>query len=368
MATIAFLMEHEEGHLLPTFHLARRLAARGHRVLYLGLVDGADFVRRQGFEYLPILEDLVPRGTLRTVRGASQEGGGGSALPEVSWFDLYERYLGALVRGALDEVVRTVRPDLFLASLFHGANTMAVHYRYGRPIVLITPFLRTRPKADFAQAIANTLTDLRGGMDELMQLVRRTVPSARRLSDVTAPFLRLRELILCPVDLEIPGEDHAREPDVHYTEASVDLERREDGEFPFDRLDPDRRLLFASFGSQAQVYGRERALRLVDAALKAVASRPDWQLVLTAGGLRQEELPPLPANAVVVPWAPQLALLRRAAVAITMGGSGPPRSASSTVFPWWSCRRSTISPTTRAGSRITASGCGATSTPSPPKA
>jgi UDP:flavonoid glycosyltransferase YjiC (YdhE family) len=41
MSSIAFLIEHEEGHLNPTFQLARRLAARGHRIVYLGLADGA---------------------------------------------------------------------------------------------------------------------------------------------------------------------------------------------------------------------------------------------------------------------------------------------------------------------------------------
>ena len=49
MAKITFLLEHEEGHLNPTFRLARRLATRGHSVAYMGLADGGNYVRSQGF-------------------------------------------------------------------------------------------------------------------------------------------------------------------------------------------------------------------------------------------------------------------------------------------------------------------------------
>jgi zeaxanthin glucosyltransferase len=65
MATIAFVLDHEEGHLIPTFKLARQLAARGHAVRYLGLLDSGDFVRRQGFDFVPILERALPAGTVR---------------------------------------------------------------------------------------------------------------------------------------------------------------------------------------------------------------------------------------------------------------------------------------------------------------
>jgi len=74
IAIIAFLIEHEEGHLNPTFCLARRLAARGHRLVYLVLADGSDFVRRQGFEVIPILEKAFPAGTIRTQRAIARAG------------------------------------------------------------------------------------------------------------------------------------------------------------------------------------------------------------------------------------------------------------------------------------------------------
>jgi zeaxanthin glucosyltransferase len=52
-----------------------------------------------------------------------------------------------------------------------------------------------------------------------------------------------------------------------------------------------------------------------------VRGHDDWQLVMTvSAGLEPDALGPLPASAIVVQHAPQLDLLRRAAVMLTAGG------------------------------------------------
>jgi UDP:flavonoid glycosyltransferase YjiC (YdhE family) len=198
MATIAFLIEHEEGHLNPTFRLARRLAAREHRVVYLGLADGGDFVRAQGFEFFPILEDVFPRGTLHT----------------------------------------------------------------------------------------------------------------------------LRELILCPADFELPGKSWESEPEVYYVEPTVDLERRAEGAFPWEELDPARRLVYVSLGSQSHRAGAERVKAFLHAAAAGFAERPDWQVVISTGGLLEPGEIATSSGGIVTGWAPQLDLLDRAAVMVTHGGMG----------------------------------------------
>ena len=321
MATIAFVMEHEEGHLLPTFSLARRLAERGHAVHYLSLADGEDFIRAHGFAFTPVLERVFPRGSMRMLR---QTRGTVDAGRLESGEALDERYFGALVRGqGFDEVVRALRPDLFIATSFHGANALVLHYRYGRPIVQLTPFLRPTRRAEYAAGVGNALSRLGSGLDEFFSLVRLRSPGARRLADIAAPLLRMRELVLCPEDLEIPRQDAARDPEVFYVEASIDLERREEGAFPWQRLDPSRKLLYCAFGSQSHLYGRERIASFLRRLAGALESHPDWQVVAATGGLLgPEDLPDLPSGFVLAGWAPQLALLRRSAVAITHGGLG----------------------------------------------
>lgn len=344
MATIAFMLDHEEGHLLPTFKLARQLRARGHNVYYLGLADGGDFVRRQGFDFIPILEHVFPKGTMRTLRDfwwaasangnghAGQEGADGKPAAK-EWYQqdgdegevlLYERYLGALVRGeSLDGVIRTLQPDLLILNTFLAANALVLHYRYRIPIVLLTPYLRPMTKAQHAAGIEGALLRLRSGADDFFTLVRRADPTARRFSDLSAHFMRMPELILCPQDLELPKPGQPQEQEVFYGEASVDLDRKDDREFPWDQVDPAKRLLYCSLGSQSFIGGKDVVSGFLQAVTAAMAAHPEWQLLLSTGGLlRPEDFPTCPADAILSSWVPQLQVLERAAVMITHGGLG----------------------------------------------
>jgi len=322
MANIAFAIEHEEGHLFPTFKLARRLIARGHRVAYIGPADAAEMVRRQGLEFLTVLERSIPPGSIPALREA-QAGQGIGRTGDRSWMAMYEAWIAGLARGEVDAPVRALRPDLFVTSTFHGAVTLGLYYRYRQPQVLITQYLRRTPKAELAPNVEGVLARLRSGMDELMTQVRLVQPSAHRLGDVVAPLLRMRELILCPAELELSGMSYEYEREVFYVEPSVDLERRPEGDFPWDRIDPACRLIYCAFGSQMRSHPLERLHALSRALVGAMAAHPDWQLVLsTGGGLGPQDLPPLPGNVLVVEWAPQLALLERAAAAVIHGGLG----------------------------------------------
>lgn len=341
MATIAFMLDHEEGHLLPTFKLARQLRARGHTIYYLGLADGGDFVRRQGFDFIPVLEHVFPKGTMRTLRdfwwtasANGNNGADGNGKPEArEWYQqdgdegeivLYERYLGALVRGeSLDGVIRTLQPDLLILNTFLAANALVLHYRYRIPIVLLTPYLRPMTKAQHAAGIEGALLRLRSGADDFFTLVRRADPTARRFSDLSAHFLRMPELILCPQELELPKPGQPREQEVYYGEASVDLDRKDDREFPWDQVNPAKRLLYCSLGSQSFIGGKDVVSGFLRAVTEAMAAHPDWQLILSTGGMLQpEDFPVRPADAILSPWVPQLQVLERAAVMITHGGLG----------------------------------------------
>jgi zeaxanthin glucosyltransferase len=332
MATIAFLIEHEEGHLNPTFRLARRLVARGHRLVYLGLPDGGDLVRKQGFEFIPILTDLFPQGTIRTLRemarmgdraekvaeiGASAQAGPGSA---------YARSFRGMLDGdaALDRMMREVRPDLFVLTSSYVPHAVILRNRYRLPIVILTTFLRTFPKSEYAAELGRLLMYLGDAKEQLAALLAGPGPAraAELAPRILAQVLRMRELILCPQDLELPGQSHEREPEVHYVEPNVDLERRTEGTFPWEALDPSRRLLYVSLGSQSYVAGRERVAGLLRAVAEAFTGRPDWQVVLSTGSLLDPAEIPAPPGGIVTGWAPQLELLRRASVAVTHAGLG----------------------------------------------
>jgi zeaxanthin glucosyltransferase len=332
MARIVFLIEHEEGHLNPTFRLARRLAAQGHEIVYLGLADGGDSVRAQGFEFVPILEDLVPGGSVQTLREsmraqgkATGETGYLSALLQVGAESVYSRTWQGLLSGGVDEVVRALRPDLFILTSFYILHALVVRNRYDIPVVLLTPMLRTSPKSEYAAKIRGMLKESASATRALVELMQRRNP-ALQVSEVAtrmlAQVMKTRELILCPGELELPEERHDGEPEVYYVGPTVDLERRGDGPFPWEQLDPSRRLLYVSLGSQSYQSGRERATSFFSEVAAAFYNRPDWQLVLSTGGLMDEAEIPRPPGGIVAAWVPQVAVLDRASVMITHGGLG----------------------------------------------
>ncbi len=101
----------------------------------------------------------------------------------------------------------------------------------------------------------------------------------------------------------------------HYTGPFVSLVARPTIEFPWERLD-GRPLIYACLGTtrNAQPF----VLRLISEACRDI----DAQLVISSGGrFVQENLANLPGEPIIVNFAPQLELLKRAAIVISHGGS-----------------------------------------------
>jgi zeaxanthin glucosyltransferase len=331
MATIALVLDHEEGHLLPTFPLARRLVERGHRVVYMTLPDAGDFVRENGFEVLPILADVFPLGSIAKLRTSTARAEGPVEDDGSGKLEIYEQYLAALVESReLAGAMRALQPDVFVTLSLFSLTALVLRFRFSLPTLLLTPYLRTEPKATFAREVETVLMRMRKGAAIFFELMLEARPRARRLSDVSREVVEMRELILCPEALEIPSADREEEPEVYYIEAPVGEKRLSESspEFPWKRLDPARKLLLCSMGSQSYLADPALLRRFFQHVARVAQEEPGWQLVLASGGFVEAvDLPGLPEDAVVARWVPQLALLRKAAVMITHGGLGAVREA-----------------------------------------
>jgi MGT family glycosyltransferase len=125
-------------------------------------------------------------------------------------------------------------------------------------------------------------------------------------------------IILCPREFDFP--ENAAKKEHYYAEASIDLQRRE-ADFPWHKLQPDKRLIYCSLGTESRRYPFSKAF--LQTVVEAVAANPEWQLILATGThLQVSDFEPVPDNVVVVTHAPQLRILERASLMITHGGLG----------------------------------------------
>ncbi|WP_257456246.1 glycosyltransferase [Archangium lipolyticum] len=344
MATILFTVRPERGHINPSLRIARTLQVRGHRVLYCGIPDIGELVRREGFEFAPIFEELFPVGFRDEMRARlSRLRGWGRRREEHSLDRRYEAAQKCILEGEFDRPFARARADLLICDVLMQEPPL-VAWGHHIPTLLLNTTLPLRrepglpplsspllPDGGAVSRARIALTWLRvGGFTPLERWLE--VPKVRYLHTLARKHgyplealdfsgenicARLPELVLCPQEFAELAVPRTR-GEYLYVEPCIDYERQEP-DFPWERLEASRPLVFFSLGTLAST--TRKAAPLLRAAVAAAAQRPGWQLVLSLGGaLTPEELGPLPANVIAVPHAPQLRLLRRASVMVTHGG------------------------------------------------
>src|SRR5262249_1334723 len=136
------------------------------------------------------------------------------------------------------------------------------------------------------------------------------LPAARGFDGT---FSGLAQVAQLPAALELPGR--RLPPHFHHTGPWTDAAGGGPGDFPRARPAPGPPLVYASMGAVPN--GVLRTFRVIAEACAGL----DLQLVISLGGGQDPALlVDLPGDSVVVGYAPQLELIRRAALTISHGG------------------------------------------------
>jgi zeaxanthin glucosyltransferase len=136
------------------------------------------------------------------------------------------------------------------------------------------------------------------------------LPAARGMNGT---FSGLAQVAQLPVALELPGRGLPH--GFHHTGPWTDPEARAPVDFPWSRLDEARPLVYVSMGTLQN--GILRTFRIIAEACVGT----DLQLVISLGGGQDPALlGDLPGDPIVVGYAPQLELIRRASLTISHGG------------------------------------------------
>jgi UDP:flavonoid glycosyltransferase YjiC (YdhE family) len=307
---VLFVALPEKGHLHPLIGPAEELQRRGHEVAFQAPCD--------------VSAALAPAGLTRlfTPAAAPPPAGDnrGPALDALLRDEARRRrWIRALlldgVAAAVAElraVVRDFRPDVIAADpMAYHAPIVAETLRL--PWVALSTSLNPVVPADWRSPLVADVAWLAG--DRAALFASFGVTARFRVCDCLS---RQTNVVFATEALVGPPP-----PGVLLAGPSLPRGARGEATFPWARLD-GRPLVYLSFGSQN--WHQPRALETVLAAARGQA----WQLVAAVGELA---VPSPPKDVLLVPWAPQLELYRRAAVAITHGGANSVMEALAHAVP-----------------------------------
>jgi MGT family glycosyltransferase len=326
MRRIGILSFSSPGHYYPLTALARRLRSRGHEVVYFQVADLERPIRAAGLEFRQIGRDDFPPGSLRARDEELGRLTGGAALR--CGLRGIERKAAMLFRDA-PAAIRDEGVDSLLVDQIEMAGGTVAEY-LGLPFVSVAAALpvnldpsvppvtlswshRVGAVARLRNWVGNRVVEriFSGVMGTINR--QRWVWGLPRLRNFNALFSALAQVSQQPATLELPGR--RLPPHFHHTGPWTDPAGRAPVDFPWERLDPDRPLVYASMGTLQN--GILRTFRMIAEACAGLGV----QLVISLGGGQHPSLlGDLPGDPVVVGYAPQLELIGRSALTITHGG------------------------------------------------
>ena len=314
MSKVLFIMDMEEGHILPSFGLAQSLRDRGHEIFYLSIPDNEELVRQEGFGFYPIFQKAYPKGYRHLHK--QRQGAGGEAPS-----DKYN-YLDEILDGSYDGFLKGLRADLYIVSDFLRIDALVMYHYYKIRPVIFTPFLR-EPGVTLASDCIGDLMKMAG--EDSARLIRCFMEAGLQLTSLeqlTAPMDNLLSLIACPGELQ--EKNFLAKGNRVYIGPSIRKGKGLQHELYYKNISPHKKIIYASMGSQA-VRHKAACLRFFTIIIQMMEEHAlrDTHLVLSIGPDLEENLLPLPpANVTLVKWVSQVDLLQVASLAVIHGGMG----------------------------------------------
>jgi zeaxanthin glucosyltransferase len=367
MAHFAIICPEDAGHLLSNGPLGNELVRRGHRVTIVAR-DGAVSLAKQLDLPLHTLNfDDVSRRTSHLLWLVFSLAGAGW---KIGLRDKFRWRAEAMLRKAPQALKELAVDGLIVDQTISAAGSAAEHV--GIPFVTICSAVMWNEEPSVPPPFTGWPYDLdrrarwrnRLGyaswhwyMRPELAAINRcrsawNLPQFHRIDDLFSPLAQISQL--CP-EFDFPRRELP--PHFHYV-GSLAAGRRvaSQPEFPWDRLD-GRPLIFASLGTDPYP-SNLRVFRTILAACAGLNA----QVVLALGKWRdepdslREKLGPVPDNAIVVDFAPQLALLDKAALLVTHAGLNTVLEALCRGVPMVALPRSVDQPGTAA--RVAYTGVG----------
>lgn len=321
MTHLGLLCPAETGHLNTMLPLGQEMQRRGYKVTFFGIVDAQAKVLAAGLEFRSIGEAEFPIGSSDILFDKLGKLSGLAAIKyTLDWIESSAKIF--LKEGP--DILKDAQIDALLVDQITSEGSLLAEL-LNIPFVTICsalPFNQeptipplfttwTYNPAWWAVLRNQIVYQLVNPFTKPMQKLRSSYRQTWQLPPETTCDSQLAIVTQQPAEFEYPRQNLPEH--FHFTGPYHNKTSRKPVDFPWDRLN-GKPLIYASMGTL------QNQLNDVFVAIATACIDLDAQLVISLGGASLEGLPALPGNPIVVSYAPQLALLERASVAITHAG------------------------------------------------
>jgi MGT family glycosyltransferase len=323
---IGFLSFPLSGHLNPMTALGRKMQSRGNEILFFGIPDVEPFAYAANLSFVPFCEEDYPPGSITQIFGTVATLQGNNVLKQHLKTPALLKVMLEGLRKKLEEnrvdAIVIDKGHLFMELVPMSLGIPYVHIWTvlhmdfsGATPICVFPW----PHETTAEAHARNIA----GVKQVQGYFAPAADSAKIYAekyglqidwdDPRATHSKLAEITQTPSEFDLPNIPWPAR--FHYAGPFHDDDGREEITFPWEKLN-GKPLIYASLGTL--VNGIEKIYSTI---LAAAGSLPSTQLVLSIGNnVHADALSPVPADAIIVRKAPQIALLKRAALCITHAG------------------------------------------------
>ncbi|PZV12056.1 MAG: glycosyl transferase family 1 [Pseudanabaena sp.] len=325
MAHIGLICVPATGHLNPMTTLGYELKKRGHQITLINILDAKEKAEDAGLGFKVYSEQTRPLGF--TPDSLVKMG-------ELSGIDAFRYTIELFQQGAINmmkegiESIRNTQVDLLLIDqASFGASSVAEHL--GIPFISVSCALMLNrdelvPPLNFGWLYSvSPWAKLRNQLgykllDRLVKPITETI-NEFRVSWKLPPFThandaysKLAQISQQPSELEFPRKQL---PDCfHFTGAFHNPLSRANVDFPYEKLN-GKPLIYASMGTI------QNRLLSVFSQIAEACQDLDAQLIISLGGSAEpDSMPKFAGDPIVIKYAPQLEILKKAQLTITHAG------------------------------------------------
>ena len=325
---IGFVSFPISGHLNPMTALARKLQSHGHETLFFGVPDVEPIVRAAGLTFVSYGELEYPVGSLSKLW---------KPLAQLHGLEVMKYTVEETARGLLEAAFHYLPRKILEARIDGLVIDTAYFFIQLVSIKLDVPFVQiwnvlprdssgTTPPSSFSWQLESTpeaLAKNKEGLKQVGEMLAPIIPVARAYAESVGLEIdwknpssvgsKLAVVAQTPKEFDYPGIPLP--PEFHYTGPFHDDDGREPTPFAWEKLN-GKPLVYASLGTMLN-----GLLRIHITILEAAERLPEVQFVFSIGrDINPEIVGPIPSNMIVVAAAPQIELLKWAALCVTHAG------------------------------------------------